>query len=79
LGYTISTLLLAEMLIIASGTWAVLSWDIMEPISYLMGLGNFTFGFGWYCLYITSPEKSNPVNWFKTKSEAKMQRRMGVT
>ena len=35
---------------ITLGTFHYLSWDIMEPVSYLMMLGNFTCGFGFYAL-----------------------------
>ena len=56
LGYFISSVLLAELGIIAGGTFLVLSWDIMEPISYLMGLTNFVGGFGWYYMFVTKPD-----------------------
>ena len=36
---------------ITLGTFHYLSWDIMEPISYLMMLGNFTCGFGFYLAF----------------------------
>jgi Mitochondrial calcium uniporter len=34
-----------------AGTFMYLSWDIMEPISYIMMLGNFTFGMLFYAKY----------------------------
>ena len=34
-----------------AGTFVYFSWDIMEPISYVMMLGNFTFGMLFYAKY----------------------------
>ena len=51
-GFTIASVLLAELGIIGVGTYSTLSWDIMEPISYVMSLVNFSAGFGWYYLHI---------------------------
>ena len=34
--------------IIAFGTFEYLSWDIMEPVAYLMTFTNFTFGYLFY-------------------------------
>lgn len=55
-GYSIASVLLGELGVIIFGTFFELSWDIMEPISYLMGLSNFTAGFAWYYLNITNPK-----------------------
>lgn len=33
-----------------SGTFVYYSWDVMEPISYMMLLGNFTIGFLFYVI-----------------------------
>lgn len=79
LGFFISSLLGVQLGVIAVGTWSILSWDIMEPISYLMGLGNFTAGFGWYLIYINNPDKQNPVDWYKTRVEHKLQSRQGIS
>lgn len=35
---------------IGTGTFIFYSWDIMEPQAYLIGLGNFIFGLGYYTL-----------------------------
>jgi len=51
----------------------------MEPISYLMGLGNFTAAFGWYCMYITRTDMQNPIDWYRTRTAKKLQDRQGVT
>lgn len=34
-----------------SGTFVFYSWDVMEPISYMMMLGNFTVGLFFYAAY----------------------------
>jgi len=38
----------AQFFFIFYGTFHYLSWDIMEPICYLMTFGNFTAGFMFY-------------------------------
>ena len=43
-----SSIVLGQFYIIFQGTFHYLSWDIMEPVCYLMTLGNFTFGYGFY-------------------------------
>ena len=62
-GFSIVSILFAELGIIGVGTFQTLSWDIMEPISYMMSLVNFSAGFGWYYLYITNNKKQTPVDW----------------
>lgn len=34
-----------------SGTFVYYSWDVMEPVSYVMMLGNFTAGMFFYAAY----------------------------
>lgn len=41
----------AEMGLVGYGTYEALSWDIMEPISYIISLINMTAGFGWYTYF----------------------------
>ena len=77
-GLGISSILFAELAIIAQGTFVTLSWDIMEPISYLMALGNFTAGFGWYYLFITNPECQTPPEWLRYRVRKKLMRKRGV-
>ncbi len=43
-----STVFLAQFGFIMSGTFVFYSWDVMEPISYVMMLGNFTVGMLFY-------------------------------
>jgi Mitochondrial calcium uniporter len=46
-----STIFMAQFGFIMSGTFVFYSWDVMEPISYIMMLGNFTFGMLFYATY----------------------------
>jgi len=43
-----SSVLVTELAVIVAGTFNYYSWDIMEPISYLMMYGNFLAGFTFY-------------------------------
>ena len=43
-----SSIVIGQFSVITLGTFHFYSWDIMEPVSYLMMLGNFTAGFGFY-------------------------------
>jgi DNA polymerase II small subunit/DNA polymerase delta subunit B len=43
-----STIFLSQFAVITVGTFHYLSWDIMEPVSYLMMYGNFVCGFTYY-------------------------------
>jgi len=55
-GVSITGILIAQMAFVAQGTFVTLSWDIMEPISYMIGMLNFTAGFGWYYMFVTRPD-----------------------
>lgn len=44
-----SSVLLGQLVFIGYGTFVEFSWDIMEPFSYMIMLGNFTAGFYYYC------------------------------
>lgn len=46
-----STVFMAQFGFIMSGTFVYYSWDVMEPISYMMMLGNFTVGLLFYASY----------------------------
>jgi hypothetical protein len=43
-----SSIAISQFTFIAAGTFHYLSWDIMEPICYLMTFGNFTFSYFFY-------------------------------
>ena len=56
----------AQFAFIFYGTFHVYSWDIMEPICYLMTFGNFTAGFAFYLRMNQDLELSN-LNEIMTK------------
>jgi len=45
-----SSVAIGQAAFILSGTFHYFSWDIMEPVSYLMMFGNFTFSYAFYLL-----------------------------
>lgn len=65
LGVIGSSVLFAELAIVTVGTFSIYSWDIMEPISYIMISGNFVFSFGWFVAYLDNKQLQDPINWFK--------------
>jgi len=54
-----SSVVLAQFGIIFWGTFEVSCWDIMEPVCYLMTLGNFTAGYLFYLLQKKDLELTN--------------------
>ena len=48
--YLGSSIVFSQFALIFMGTFHYLSWDIMEPICYLMTFGNFTAGFFFYTM-----------------------------
>jgi Mitochondrial calcium uniporter len=46
-----STIFFAQFAFIMLGTFVTHSWDVMEPISYVMMLGNFTVGMFFYAYF----------------------------
>ena len=75
----LASFVMLELAICAGGTYETFSWDIMEPISYLMGLLNFFACFSWYCRFLNEPAKQSPVFWFRDRSTRKMQRKAGYS
>jgi len=55
---TTSAFILGEFAVIVEGTFFSLSWDIMEPISYMMLLFNELVAFGWFYMFITKPSSN---------------------
>ena len=45
-----SSIVLGQFAFVAAGTFEYFSWDIMEPICYLMTFGNFTAGYAFLIL-----------------------------
>ena len=54
-----SSIFIGQFGIIFWGTFHALSWDIMEPVCYLMQLGNFTAGYFFYLIMKKDMELSN--------------------
>ena len=46
-----SSVFIAQFAFIMSGTFVYHSWDVMEPIAYVMMLGNFTGGLAFYATF----------------------------
>lgn len=46
-----SSIIFSQFTFIMGGTFALYSWDVMEPIAYCMMLGNFTSGLFFYARY----------------------------
>ena len=43
-----ASIMISQFVFIVGGTYVVFSWDVMEPIAYLMGMTNFTVAFMFY-------------------------------
>ena len=56
-GLGLVSFIFAEMVFIGWGTYESFSWDIMEPISYVISLANMTLGFGWYAFFVKNEKK----------------------
>lgn len=41
-------IMVSEFTFITAGTFFLYSWDVMEPMAYLMMLGNMTAAFGYF-------------------------------
>ena len=73
-----SSVLIGQFYFIMAGTFHYLSWDIMEPISYLMMLGNFTFGFWFYLWQKKDLELSSLQDILTYRFAQKKYRRAGI-
>lgn len=73
-----SSVLVAQFYVIMAGSFHYLSWDIMEPISYLMLLGNFTFGFWFYLLNKKDLELSSLQEILTYRFAQRKYRRVGI-
>ena len=79
LGVSLAGFVGLEFLICLIGTYETYSWDIIEPVSYMMGWFNGVVGFAWYCRWMNEPEKQVPTYWYQDRVMRKMQRRNGYT
>ncbi len=60
------------------GTFVYFSWDIMEPISYLMLLGNFVIGFFFYTALKRNMELTALREMLSMRFANRMYRRQGL-
>lgn len=75
----ISLGILAQLAFIIEGTFVTYSWDIIEPISYQIGLMNMCGGLGWYYMFLYNPNKQDPNSWVQSNYIARKQRANGFS
>ena len=68
----------AQFGLIAFGTFEYFSWDIMEPICYLMTFSNFTFGYLFYLGMKRELEMTNIYDILTRRFLEKACRRKGI-
>ncbi len=73
-----STIFVGQFAFIMSGTFVFFSWDIMEPISYLMLFSNFTVGATFYSIYKKDMELSTLREIFANRSSRRLYRKRGL-
>lgn len=73
-----SGIVISQFGLIAIGTFELYSWDIMEPINYLMGFTNFTLGFFFYLGMKRDLELTNFHEIMMYRFKAKQAKRTGV-
>lgn len=61
-----------------AGTFVYLSWDIMEPISYVMMLGNFTFGMLFYARFNEEFQLSTLQEMISKRIAGRMYKRHNI-
>lgn len=61
-----------------SGTFVFYSWDVMEPISYVMMLGNFTVGLLFYAANKEELQLTTLRNMLKARFARGLYRRRGL-
>ena len=69
---------IGQFSIVAFGTFEYLSWDIMEPIAYLMTFSNFTFGYLFYLRAKRDLELSNIYDILTHRFTERACRRNGI-
>jgi len=62
--FGIAGVVLGEFAICLVGTYETYSWDVIEPVSYIMGWFNFVAYAAWYCRWLEEPEKQVPTYWY---------------
>lgn len=73
-----SSVVIGQFSLITLGSFHYLSWDIMEPVSYLMMLGNFTCGFGFYTLMKRDLDLESVTDILVYRMTERAARRRGI-
>ncbi len=60
-----------------AGTFVYLSWDVMEPLSYLMLFSNFTVAFAFYTMVKKDLELQSVKEILKSKFANRLYRKRG--
>eukprot|EP00347_Sterkiella_histriomuscorum_P008713 403344037 len=68
----------AQAAFIMGGTFVYYSWDIMEPISYMMLFTNFTFGVTYYAMFKKELALSTLRESFANRFANRMYRKKGL-
>lgn len=68
----------AQFGLISFGTFEYLSWDIMEPVCYLMMFSNFSFGYLFYLGAKREFEMDNIMEILTRRSLIKACKRRGI-
>lgn len=61
-----------------SGTFVTHSWDVMEPLSYVMMLGNFTVGMLFYAVFKEEMQLTTLQEMVARRFAKGLYRRRGV-
>lgn len=73
-----STIFFGQFAFIMSGTFVFYSWDIMEPISYMMLFSNFTVGISFYTLFKKEMELNTLREIFANRFARRLYKKKGL-
>ena len=73
-----SLIMVGQFAFITSGTFVFYSWDIMEPIAYIMMFTNFTTAFLYFNMKKRSMELSNLKGILSERFALKKYKRNGI-
>ena len=72
-----ASIMISQFVFIVGGTYVVFSWDVMEPIAYLMGMTNFTLAFMFYWQSRAEMDLSSLQDILFHKQAKKLYRKKG--
>jgi len=73
-----SSVMVSQFSFIAWGTFMEYSWDIMEPFSYMILLGNFTASFYYYTFKHQDLQLANLSSSFSQRLANRLYKRNGL-